>query len=260
MEKQINGTTVSVRRVTPFHKYFPKDGKVYICYSYVIKVKYSVDGKDYFKKRYLGYCDSESVPWIGSTVPVIYSEENPKKARIHVSGDLYIPPIIFFFVFLTFAVIFISILAVMLNYHKMTQISYDDLSYKEFTIEEINREDSFFGASYNIVVSETDKTIKINNLFTQPYLVERFLSLEKGDIIYCHLIEKTSCYDIVEIKSDDIILSLEEYKEIYANNSRLGLIISPIASVVCIAFSIKSLLEHFQKRKKIHKTYNHGSQ
>lgn len=250
MEKQINGTIVSVRRVSPFHKYFLKNGKVDIRYSYAIKVKYSVDGKDYFKKRYLGYCDLESVPWIGSTIPVIYSEENPKKAKVHVSGDLQVPYFTLFFAFLAFAVIFISILAVMLNYHKMTLISYDDLSYKEFTVEEINREDSLFGASYNIVVSETDKTIRIDNLFSMPYLGERYLSLEKGDVIHCYLIEKESYYDIVEIKSDEIILSLEEYKEIYENNSRLGLIISPIAIVVCIAFSINSLVKYSRKQEK----------
>ena len=65
MDKRINGTIVSVTRVTPFDKYRLVNGKVCVCYSYVIKVRYSVDGKDYFKKRYWGYCDSESTPMIG---------------------------------------------------------------------------------------------------------------------------------------------------------------------------------------------------
>ena len=252
MEKQINGTIVSVRRVTPFHKYLLKNGKVYVGYSYTIKVKYSVDGKDYFKKRYLGYCASESIPLIGSTLPVIYSENNPKKARVRIPNDLniQIPSIVATFMFLAFALIFIGFLTVMINYHQMTKISYDDLSYEEFTVEEVNRKDTFFGDSYNIVVSETDKTIRIDNLFSMPYLGERYLSLKKGDVIHCYLIEKESYYDIVEIKSDEIILSLEEYKEIYENNSTFGLVFCPIVIVACIAFSIKSLVEYLRKQKQ----------
>ena len=252
MEKQINGTVVSVRRVTPFHKYLLKNGKVYVGYSYTIKVKYSVDGKDYFKKRYLGYCDSESIPLIGSTLPVIYSENNPQKARVRIPSDLniQIPSIVSTFMFLAFALVFIGFLIVMINYHQMTKISYDDLSYEEFTVEEVNRKDAFFGDSYNIVVSETDKTIRIDNLFSMPYLGERYLSLKKGDVIHCYLIEKESYYDIVEIKSDEIILSLEEYKEIYENNSTFGLVFCPIVIVACIAFSIKSLVEYLRKQKQ----------
>ena len=252
MEKQINGTIVSVRRVTPFHKYFLKNGKFYVGYSYTIKVKYSVDGKDYFKKRYLGYCDSESIPLIGSTLPVIYSENNPKKARVRIPSDLniQIPSIVFTFMFLAFALVFIGFLTVMINYHQMSKISYDDLSYEEFTVEEVNHKDAFFGDSYNIVVSETDKRIRIKNLFAKPYLEERYLSLEKGDVIYCYLIENESYYDIVEIRSDEVILSLEEYREIYENNSTFGLVFCPIVIVVCISFSIKSLVEYLRKRKQ----------
>lgn len=252
MEKQINGTIVSVSRVTPFHKYLLKNRKVYVGYSYTIKVKYSVAGKDYFKKRYLGYCDSESIPLIGSTLPVIYSENNPKKARVRIPSDLniQIPSIVSTFMFIAFALVFIGFLTVMINYHQMTKISYDDLSYEEFTVEEVNRKDTFFGDSYNIVVSETDKTIRIDNLFSMPYLGERYLSLKKGDVIHCYLIEKESYYDIVEIKSNEIILSLEEYKEIYENNSTFGLVFCPIVIVACIAFSIKSLVEYLRKQKQ----------
>ena len=252
MEKQINGTIVSLTRVTPFDKLVFVNGKLCICYSYAVKVKYSVDGKDYFKKRYLGYCDSESIPLIGSTLPVIYSENNPKKARVRIPSDLniQIPSIVFTFMFLAFALVFIGFLTVMINYHQMTKISYDDLSYEEFTVEEVNRKGTFFGDSYNIVVSETDKTIRIDNLFSMPYLGERYLSLKKGDVIHCYLIEKESYYDIVEIKSDEIILSLEEYKEIYENNSTFGLVFCPIVIVACIAFSIKSLVEYLRKQKQ----------
>ena len=256
MEKQTNGTIVSVTRATPFDSYRLVyrliNSKFCVCYSYVIKVRYSVDGKDYFKKRYWGYCDSESTPMIGETLPVTYSEKNPKKARVRIPSDLNIeiPSIVFSFMFLVFSIIFIGFLAVMINYHQMTKISYDDLSYEEFTVEEVNREDTFFGDSYNIVVSETDKRIRIKNLFAKPYLEERYLSLEKGDVIYCYLIENESYYDIVEIRSDEVILSLEEYREIYENNSTFGLVFCPIVIVVCISFSIKSLVEYLRKRKQ----------
>lgn len=251
MNKQTNGTIVSVIRATPFTKYALKNGKLFVGYSYVVKVSYYVAGKEYFKRRYWGYCDSESVPLIGSSLPVIYSENNPKIAKVRIPGDLniHIPRIVFTFLFLAFALIFIYFFSVMLNYNEMTKISYDDLVYKEFTVEEVNREDSFFGDSYSIVVSETDKEIRVSNLFAKPYLEERYLSLEKGDTIYCYLIDNTSYYDIVEIKGDDVILSLEEYKEIYTNNSRFGLIFCPVVIVFCVFFSIKSLIEYLQKQE-----------
>ena len=72
--------------------------------------------------------------------------------------------------------------------------------------------------------------------------------MEKGDTIYCYLIENESYYDIVEIRSDEVILSLEEYREIYENNSTFGLVFCPIVMVVCIAFSIKSLVEYLRKK------------
>ena len=101
MEKQTNGREVSVIRVIPYDKYRLVNGKVCVCYSYVIKVRYSVDGKDYFKKRYWGYCDSESTPMIGEILPVTYSEKNPKKARVRIPSDLNIeiPSIVFTFMF-----------------------------------------------------------------------------------------------------------------------------------------------------------------
>lgn len=49
-------------------------------FPYVIKVKYTVDGKDYFKRKWIsaGY----SVPSVGTELPVRYCSPNPKKAQI----------------------------------------------------------------------------------------------------------------------------------------------------------------------------------
>ena len=251
MNKRTNGTIVSLTRVSPFDKLVFSNGKLCIAYEYVIKVKYSVDGKDYYKRRYLGYCDSESLPWIGDTLTVKYLEKNPRIAQVRIPRDLdiQISNIAFTFLFLALTLVFVGLLAVMINFHQMTKISYGDLSYREFTVEEVKLEETFFGDSYNIVVSETDKTIRIDNLFSAPYLAERYLSLEKGDIIYCYLIENESYYDIVEIKSDEIILSLEEYKEIYEKNSTFGLILCPILIIICIFGFIRALVEYLKKQK-----------
>ena len=248
MNKRTNGMIVSVTRVSPFNKFFFVNGKFCIAYAYVIKVKYSVDGKDYYKRRYLGYCDLESLPWI---VTVKYLDKNPRIAQVRIPGDLDIQTsnIAFAFLFLALTLVSVGLLAVMINFHQMTKISYGDLSYREFTVEEVKLEETFFGDSYSIVVSETDKTIRIDNLFSAPYLAERYLSLEKGDIIYCYLIENESYYDIVEIKSDEIILSLEEYKGIYEKNSTFGLILCPVLITICIFSFIKALVEYLKKQK-----------
>ena len=55
----------------------PADGAVF---PHVIKVRYSVDGTDYFKRKWIRAGDR--APDVGYKMTVVYQEGNPKKAKI----------------------------------------------------------------------------------------------------------------------------------------------------------------------------------
>ena len=53
------------------------DGAVF---PYIITVQYTVDGKDYIKRKWIGA--GRTVPEVKSFVTVVYREEKPGKAKI----------------------------------------------------------------------------------------------------------------------------------------------------------------------------------
>ncbi|MBQ8505821.1 MAG: sugar ABC transporter permease [Clostridia bacterium] len=53
------------------------DGAIF---PYIIKVKYTVDGKEYIKRKWISA--GNPVPNAGSSVTVVYSEYKPSKAKI----------------------------------------------------------------------------------------------------------------------------------------------------------------------------------
>ncbi len=55
----------------------PLDGTIF---PYIIKVSYTVDGKEYTKRAWINA--GLPVPAVGSKVQVLYRSDKPKKARI----------------------------------------------------------------------------------------------------------------------------------------------------------------------------------
>ena len=49
-------------------------------FPHVIKVRYTVDGKDYIKRKWIPA--GRPVPTVGSTRTVLYSAEKPRKAKV----------------------------------------------------------------------------------------------------------------------------------------------------------------------------------
>lgn len=49
-------------------------------YPYVIKVTYSVDGREYTKRKWINA--GQSIPQAGSNIEVMYSSEKPSRAKI----------------------------------------------------------------------------------------------------------------------------------------------------------------------------------
>ena len=51
-------------------------------FPHTIKVKYTIDGKDYICRKWIGA--GNKVPDKGTTIKVIYCEDKPSKARIEL--------------------------------------------------------------------------------------------------------------------------------------------------------------------------------
>ena len=152
--------------------------------------------------------------------------------------------------FLLFAIMFICIFFVSLQYLNNSKTKYEDLIYKEFTIEHISKQDDpEMGNTYTITVLEDDKKIFVNNLLTERDVRVGLDSLKEGDKIYCYFIETTSSYECVELKSDIMILSLDQYNQTYSKQGILGLIIMPIGFLICFVFSIKFFHAYHSERK-----------
>ena len=83
MNKETMGTVIFAQKQwwlkinTKSVRIGPLDGATF---PYVIKVQYTVDGKIYIKRKWIGANDS--VPAVGSSVTVLYCEEKPGKAKI----------------------------------------------------------------------------------------------------------------------------------------------------------------------------------
>lgn len=85
MEKQTTGTVVSVKKQwwlkinTKAFRKGTQDGAIY---PYVIKVRYTVNGVELIRKKWIGA--RTPCPEINSEVTVIYQEDRPTKFRLDV--------------------------------------------------------------------------------------------------------------------------------------------------------------------------------
>ena len=83
MEVTINGTIIKVYKqwwLKINAKAFRSGTLDGALFPHVIKVKYVVNEKEYFKLKWVG--PHEKTPTINQNVIVVYNEQNPKKARI----------------------------------------------------------------------------------------------------------------------------------------------------------------------------------
>ena len=83
MDKQTTGIVISAARQwwlkinTKPVRMHALDGAIF---PYIIKVRYTVDGKEYVKRKWIHA--GQPVPATGSSLPVLYSTANPAKAKI----------------------------------------------------------------------------------------------------------------------------------------------------------------------------------
>ena len=83
MNNQTDGIVASVKKQwwlkvnKKAFRWGPMDGAAF---PHIITVKYTVDGKEYTKKAWINA--GSPVPEEGSTVPVMYSAEQPSEAKV----------------------------------------------------------------------------------------------------------------------------------------------------------------------------------
>ncbi len=83
MNKETKGTVISASKQwwmkinTKPVRMIGTDGAIF---PYIIKVRYTVDGKDYTKRKWIDA--GGSVPAVGASVMVCYDSEKPKRAKI----------------------------------------------------------------------------------------------------------------------------------------------------------------------------------
>jgi len=83
MDKETSGTVISVAKQwwlkvnTKPVRMHSLDGATF---PHVIKIKYTADGKDYIKRKWIRA--GSPVPSVGSSAKVIYSEKKPSKAKV----------------------------------------------------------------------------------------------------------------------------------------------------------------------------------
>ncbi len=83
MTEETTGTVISVAKQwwlkinTKPVRIHPMDGATF---PHIIKVLYTANGTDYTKRKWIGA--GKPVPHVGSTVTVLYCQDNPKKAKV----------------------------------------------------------------------------------------------------------------------------------------------------------------------------------
>ena len=83
MLKRTTGTILSVRKLRwlQIHtKPFPKGLRLCVVSPSIIKAKYTADGREYIRRRWIG--PQYPVPCEGSTIMLVYEENTPQNIRI----------------------------------------------------------------------------------------------------------------------------------------------------------------------------------
>ena len=83
MDQKTTGTVISVSKQwwlkvnTKAFRTHPQDGAIF---PHVIKVQYTIDGTTYTKRKWIN--PGLTVPPVGSQVTVLYSAQQPSRAKI----------------------------------------------------------------------------------------------------------------------------------------------------------------------------------
>lgn len=141
------------------------------------------------------------------------------------------------------SVLFIMLffVAILMYNQKPLTYQYEDVEYKQFTFESfetINVGKS--GICYYMYVEEEELPLIIDSVTASYKMKQKLYNIKEGDIISCYVKPNSGkfSYTIVELKSDEMIFSLDYYNEQNKRNGLIGLIAMPICAIASLIFTL----------------------
>lgn len=128
------------------------------------------------------------------------------------------------------------------------QLTYQDLTYCEYTFRDFNFVESADPPyAIKVRVEEEGNALYIPELVADQ-AVDGLRGLEVGDRLYCYVYEEASGIKVVEMKAGESILSLDAYNKAYQGNGMGLMIVMSILSLACVAYALTLF---FERRRKI---------
>ena len=138
-------------------------------------------------------------------------------------------------------VIFVILMFTSLYSYNQKPLTYTDVEYKEFTVEYFEeRGGKSSSRHFYIYVKEEKQPLIINSVTTSYDIKQKLYEVKEGDIISCYVKPNSGkfSYTIVELKSDEMIFSLDYYNEQNKRDGLIGLIAMPIFAVASLVFTL----------------------
>ena len=129
-----------------------------------------------------------------------------------------------------------------------SQLTYEDLSYREYTFSEFYFVDSADPPyEIRVRVEEESVPVYISELVADK-AIDGVRDLQVGDRLYCYVHEDASGIEIIELKALETIISLDAYNKAYRGNGIGLMIVMSILSLACAAYAMKLFLD--ERRNK----------
>ena len=120
-----------------------------------------------------------------------------------------------------------------------SQLTYNDLTYREYTFREFYFVDSADPPyEMRVLVEEESAAVYVSELVSDQ-VIGGMRGLEVGDRLYCYVHEDASGIEIIEMKAQESIISLDAYNKAYKRNGIGLMIVMPILSLACAAYALK---------------------
>ena len=137
--------------------------------------------------------------------------------------------------------VFITILCIYGFFYSVKEynhtVTYDQLEKKEYTFTRFEKNDGI----YYFYVSEQEKPLLITSVTMHPKLFDNIDELDSGDKLTCYVKNTDSrvySFEVVEIIGENEVLTLEKYNQENKNNGLIGLIITPIFTLISVFLSV----------------------
>lgn len=136
------------------------------------------------------------------------------------------------------------VLAFVAIYSYNDEIAYKETERKSYTFVEFIATGIGRHREYWLYVEEVNKPLLITKVTMDADLFERLEELSKGTEISCRIINikeflfpSKGSYEVVEIRTDQELLTLEEYNERTKDNAITGIIVCPIVGAIFLFLS-----------------------